>query len=516
MSGYGESEEHFASDFNTGFDILSEENHEEEQHQQQPEHGSRLEWEHNGDDQHESHDIAHGGSRAAGDEGEVLGNSHNSIEIMKPSKFEGDILPNEANPNSNYEDDKRHSRPRRTRARGEALDLLKKEFNSNPNLTSQRRKKISESTGLPEKNVRIWFQNRRAKYRNKKGEQRDASNGAADQGGSDPLARYSSPDCLTFFDKIPLNINNNYYFIDICSITVGSWNRMKSGALRKDNLEIIKDLSNLSPISINEIMSNATDLLVLISKKNFEINYFFSAMANNTKILFRIFFPINAVINCSLSLETDDIIESSSGQRDGDKTESKVVGSRKDEDGDKEFNEKFAELKITVSRPPNFAVYFLDASDEATKNQWSICEDFSEGRQVNDAFVGGSNIPHALKGSQSSLKFMNSLILDYNSTNQIIPPPPVPNAHDTGLLDVQPLSLQQQQQPFFDHYDATGDLLNINRGSPSIVESVHQDNINLQETNNTNLLSLPHENHLPSISDFFKNSNELTDNNRWL
>lgn len=62
-----------------------------------------------------------------------------------------------------------------------------------------------------------------------------------------------------------------------------------------------------------------------------------------------------------------------------------------------------------------------DLIDPNLNNQWSICDDFSEGRQVNDAFVGGSNIPHTLKGLQKSLRFMNSLILDYKSSNEILP-----------------------------------------------------------------------------------------------
>ena len=509
MSEYQDSNDHFASHFNTGFDMLSPD-------QNDSSHVQHLEGQHNHNGTGQGGQLSQGTALALGDGDGLVEHSNNAGNLIIPLEFESNIS-NEGGPkhnsnsNSNYEDDKPHSRPRRTRARGEALDILKKEFNSNPNPTSQRRKKISEMTGLPEKNVRIWFQNRRAKYR--KGDRRDQGKGV--DSGSSGLSNYSNSDCLTFFDKIPLNINNNYYFIDICSITVGSWNRMKSGALRKDNLELIKDLSNLSPISINEIMSNATDLLVLISKKNFEVNYFFSAMANNTKILFRIFFPISSVTNCSLSLETDDIIESVNQQK-GDEDDEADENSDKNEDHYHEELNKFAELKLTISRPPNFAVYFLDASDEAVKNQWSICDDFSEGRQVNDAFVGGSNIPHALKGSQASLKFMNSLILDYNSTNQIIPPPQPINARDSVIMEPQPLSLQHQQpQAFFDHFDATNDMLDIHRESPEIGETVGEENHH-QGAHSTNLLSLPHEPHLPSIPDFFKNSTELTDDNRWL
>lgn len=414
-------------------------------------------------------------------------------------------------------------KPKRTRARGEALDILKKEFETNPNPTSQRRKRLSEMTGLPEKNVRIWFQNRRAKLRkDDRAGIRDGSSGIGgdNYGDGNGFYTYDNGESSALFDKIPLNINNNYYFIDICSITVGSWNRMKSGALRKSNWSTVKDLSNLSPISINEIMSNATDLMVLISKKNFEINYFFSAMANNTKILFRIFFPINSVVNCSLSLETDDIIEPGNSDRQDDENGESAQGD--DNNFSNEDNEKLGELKINVSRPPNFAVYFLESPDEATNNQWSICEDFSEGRQVNDAFIGGSNLPHALKGLQNSLRFMNSLILDYNSTNQLIPPP----APQPLVMDANPLAMHHPSiadTPFFDQYDdAANDVLSLQKDAATTINDAGSHNSSNNNMNNndnsdgSNLLSLSHNSQLQGIPDFFKSPSELADDARWL
>ncbi|QLL30449.1 hypothetical protein HG536_0A02660 [Torulaspora globosa] len=415
-------------------------------------------------------------------------------------------------------DSKKVSKPKRTRATGETLDILKQEFEVNPNPTTQRRKKISELTGLPEKNVRIWFQNRRAKLRKSGGQHKSGADNSTDSGAA-PMMRDDSHDCATYFDRIPVNINNNYYFIDVCSITVGSWNRMKSGALRRENLPLIRDLSNLSPISINHIMSNATDLMVLISKKNFEINYFFSAMANNTKILFRIFFSLGSVVNCSLTLETGDITEGGT-RRESD--ENHDHNESNDTDKDCNQSESFAELKLAVSRPPNFAVFFLDNSEEGNGNQWSICEDFSEGRQVNDAFVGGSNMPHALKGSESSLKFMNSLILDYNSANQILPPPPT-HLHNPSMAGQQSLALHEHPQTFFDQYDAANDILALNRDTSAIDEKNRlSDNNNAnslnqnQAENSATLLSLSHDSHIPNMPDFFKNTQELTDDHRWL
>ncbi|XDT06454.1 Hypothetical protein J6897_04278 [Nakaseomyces glabratus] len=344
-----------------------------------------------------------------------------------------------------------HTKSKRTRAKGESLDILKSSFQLNPNPSLQERNRISELTGMPEKNVRIWFQNRRAKVRKKgkldgdkpklhDGESRvvsgtgaGAGTATAGPGAGAGVTRTqgtatrttATTDVTTvdtsgppYFDKLPLNINNNYYFIDVFSITVGSWNRMKSGSLTANSLPVVKDLPNLSPVSMNQLMSDATDLMVVISKKNFEINYFFSAMANNTKILFRIFFRINTVASCSLSFDKTD----------------EEINNRTDPAN------KQAELKLKVNKPPKFAVYFLNQPENNNTNQWCLCEDFSEGKQVNDAFVGGSNVPHVLKGLESSLKILNSLILDYISTNDTItsaPLPPPPTNVGSDILHPQ-------------------------------------------------------------------------------
>lgn len=355
---------------------------------------------------------------------------------------------------------------KRNRAKGETLNILKRQFNLNPNPTPQERKQIAKLVNMNEKSVTIWFQNKRAKIkrnnRQKSFEQNqgnkeypnnnDYSNNNNDNDNvvatfsdsrkrkfnregvdsdSDDSGIYREKNLdqdvegegdeedehsdmfledgkeINFFDRVPLDINNNYYFIDICSILVGSWNRIKSGSILNKKFKLLQNLKNLSPRSVNDIMLNSTDLLVLISKKNFEINYFFSAITNNCKILFRIFYPIDNVVDCSISLNSDELI---SNNNNGNSINSSVC----------------SELKLTINKSPNFAVYFLNENVLDTPNQWSICEDFSEGKQVNDAFIGGSNLPHILKGLQDSLRFMNSLILDYKATNQIISPPPPP------------------------------------------------------------------------------------------
>ncbi|CAI4057489.1 Pho2p SKDI_04G1400 [Saccharomyces kudriavzevii IFO 1802] len=523
---------------------------------------------------------------------------HQHLQQQQPSQIKNqdqdqdqDQHINDMSASSNASDNG-PQRPKRTRAKGEALDVLKRKFEVNPTPSLVERKKISDLVGMPEKNVRIWFQNRRAKLRKKQhGGNKDPNPSSQSHDNANDYDRTTTDnnsvtttstssifhdEDLTFFDRIPLNSNNNYYFFDICSITVGSWNRMKSGALQRKNFQSIKDLRNLSPIKINNIMSNATDLMVLISKKNSEINYFFSAMANNTKILFRIFFPLSSVTNCSLTLETDDDIINSNATSDNNNSSTTNNDDDNDgnsnEDNDNGSDEKrntkdnFGELKLTVTRSPTFAVYFLNNSpdeDPNLNNQWSICDDFSEGRQVNDAFVGGSNIPHTLKGLQKSLRFMNSLILDYKSSNEILPSintaipavalpqqniaPPFLNTNSSAT-DSNP-NTNLEDSLFFDHDLLSSSITNTNNGPNSNNErqGSKDDTLNLLDTtvnNNNNhnasnedshlaqehlpndadivansndhLLSLPTDSELPNTPDFLKNTNELTDEHRWI
>ena len=283
------------------------------------------------------------------------------------------------------------SSSKRTRASGEVLDYLLLEFENNHNPSPEQRKEISDRTNMTEKAVRIWFQNRRAKLRKfeRMGRGSTASEGGRKHTASIHSSRSNSINepnrsparTLTpTIPGIPIEINEKYCFIDCSSLSVGSWQRIKSGY--HEEMLLRNNLVNLSPFTLNNIMANV-DLLVLLSMKNFEINYFFSAVSNNSKILFRIFYPISSILSCSLL--------------------------------DNNINKENNELRISLSYQPKFSVYFFNGVN-ANSNQWSICDDFSEDQQVSLAYCneGGSSIPHVLVGVKNSLQFLNSFILENN------------------------------------------------------------------------------------------------------
>lgn len=299
-----------------------------------------------------------------------------------------------------------NSSSKRTRASGEVLDFLLQEFDRNHNPSPEQRKEISDKTSMSEKAVRIWFQNRRAKLRkfermsklgNGKvrksygGSGLTTTNGVANGSTAFPATdsiHSSRSNSLSLHDYIspnhtgnlPIELNDNYCFIDCSSLSVGSWQRIKSGY--HDETALRSNLVNLSPFTLNSTLVTV-DLLVILSKKNSEINYFFLAISNNSKILFRIFYPISSILTCSLL--------------------------------DNNINKENNELRLSLSHQPKFSVYFFNGIN-SNSNQWSICEDFSEGQQVSQAFFseGGTSIPHVLVGVKNSLQYLNSFILENN------------------------------------------------------------------------------------------------------
>lgn len=292
---------------------------------------------------------------------------------------------------------------KRSRASGEVLDYLLQEFEANHNPTPEQRKEIAEKTGMSEKAVRIWFQNKRAKVRKfeRLGRQGNGTVVNGTVGGSNSMSSSRSNSLLNLNSprqhmhvsnilatgstasstsalELPIEINDKYCFIDCSSLSVGSWQRIRTGFHDGDLLR--STLSNLSPIVLDQVMHNV-DLLVILSKKNLELNYFFCAILNNSKILFRIFFPVSSIIGCLLL--------------------------------DNNINKGNSELRLSLSHRPKFSVYFFNAAS-AGSNKWSICDDFSEGHQVSSAYYAesGTSIPHVLVGVKNSLQFLNSYILE--------------------------------------------------------------------------------------------------------
>lgn len=318
---------------------------------------------------------------------------------------------------------------KRTRASGEVLDYLLREFETNQNPSPEQRKDISERTNMSEKAVRIWFQNRRAKVRKFERMGKPVKQASNHHTGSNVSSRSNlltqiSAAGLRMHGMIPVELNENYCFVECSSLSVGSWQRIKSGHFNGTNL--LRSLVNLSPFTLNNIMENV-DLMVILSRKNHEINYFFSAISNNSKILFRIFYPISSVLHSSIL--------------------------------DNSISKDNNEMRLNLSRKPKFSVYFFNGVN-ANLNQWSICDDFSEGQQVSSAFygTGGSSTPHVLVGTKVSLEFLNTYILEnllqqkeYSGIPGSMTPLPNPtSSHSESMANKPPVHNQNQHDEAFD------------------------------------------------------------------
>ncbi len=311
-------------------------------------------------------------------------------------------------------DDGTERQQRRSRASGEILELLISEFNKSSNPSSTVRKVIATKTGMTERSVRIWFQNRRAKQRKleklKKAKEEEQQKKLGE--------RLGGPSSI-----LPLEINEKYSLIDCKSLAVGQWQRIRSGSISKNSL---LGIHNLSPRLLNKSM-DTTDLLVILSKKDHELNYFFSGVFQNEKVLFRIFFPVANIVRTSF---IDNQAQKSMG------------------DSDKDVNiPPHTQLQMELSAPPKFAVHFLrdPSTGRENANKWSICEDFSEGQQVGSAHIGenGTGVPHVLAGSIPHLQYLNTAILSYcqSASRQSFPGP----STEPQLFEATPLSAAQMQ-----------------------------------------------------------------------
>lgn len=271
---------------------------------------------------------------------------------------------------------------KRSRPSGEHLDYLMLEFRKNPNPLLDIRREIADRTGLPEKLVRIWFQNRRAKTRKKEKE----------------VAQAPVP--------APVNINEHYCYIACKLLLVGDWQRVCTGHVVPGALAA---LVNLLPNAVAALLETC-DLLVVLLLKNHELNYFFRSVFDGKTILFRIFYPVSGIMS-SLVVELD------------------------------ELDDHATELRVHLVQPPKFCVHFL----LHTQNKWGICEDFSENQQVGHAYHGGNGTgdPHVIIGDSTALHFLNNYIVEKNllvrSSYNYVNPPEIPgNAYADDSLGVYP------------------------------------------------------------------------------
>ncbi|ANZ75133.1 BA75_01907T0 [Komagataella pastoris] len=319
------------------------------------------------------------------------------------------------------------SRPnsRRSRASGERLALLMAEFKRNSSPTSAIRKELAFKTGMSERSVRIWFQNKRAKTRKMEKLQKSETTGSGsssetklsgishqqsipdgftqDQAGTQIASIEDSqvtPTSLTgpshdLSPVLPVSINDSYALIDCKSILIGKWQRHKMGV---PNTTLLERMNNLSPHFLINFMRHV-DLVLVLSKKNNELNYFFSGYFNKNRILFRIFFPLSSISSCSLVVSQTDVTDPSSQPSPQEKTD----------------------LRLELSASPKFAVFFYydPLTGAENSNVWSICEDFSEGQNVQSAHMGvnGDRTPHILVGSLPSLHYLNNYIMNYNQSS---------------------------------------------------------------------------------------------------
>ena len=85
-------------------------------------------------------------------------------------------------PKSPYDKDSPKDKRPRTAFNSDQLGRLKREFEENRYLNEERRKNLSEELGLNENQIKIWFQNKRAKIKKSTGQRGELATMLAAQG----------------------------------------------------------------------------------------------------------------------------------------------------------------------------------------------------------------------------------------------------------------------------------------------------------------------------------------------
>lgn len=101
-----------------------------------------------------------------------------SRRIKKPATKENGGVSGAGNASSSQPMEKRP----RTAFSSDQLSRLKKEFEDNRYLTEERRRNLATELGLNENQIKIWFQNKRAKIKKSSGQKGELAQMLAAQG----------------------------------------------------------------------------------------------------------------------------------------------------------------------------------------------------------------------------------------------------------------------------------------------------------------------------------------------
>lgn len=429
--------------------------------------------------------------------------------------------------------------PKRSKVTRESLQILNLEFEKCQNPHPEIRKGIAAETGLSERTVRIWFQNKRAKTRKQERDRKQqhylnpsfkifhtqnvpvvdvnfTSNNTsnvnllpASQTNAMPFPNMTnssnhlpSPNvvkdkktqklvtkkqCISSTPKskiptidmgkcIPLYINSQFDYIDSSCIIIDKWQRVKSE--QSINLQFIPELLTLSPQDINKLMVQSLDLVIIISKKSNVINYFFSTISNKKKVIFRIYYPLSSISSFNISNSITNI-------------ESPLFKN--------EFN---SEISLLLNEPPSFEINFVD--EKTTKNTWIKTGDFSINKQVQNCFSGngkGNDIPHKIIGRVQAIMHL----YDYIHNNQTMA-----NSHVySNLLNYSTSNIISSKDFYQNLYSPAQMSQGMYGGSPhdhiSNLKSTKPNNDNvllppLQQTQLQNNHNVPNTQHRFSIS----------------
>ena len=91
-----------------------------------------------------------------------------NVNAKTNSQFPVTLGPRSRKPKKKTTTSKEDKRPR-TAFTAEQLQRLKSEFQTNRYLTEQRRQNLAQELGLNESQIKIWFQNKRAKIKKANG-----------------------------------------------------------------------------------------------------------------------------------------------------------------------------------------------------------------------------------------------------------------------------------------------------------------------------------------------------------